>query len=244
MPVLTSAGKRARDFTLQVPLLTASNEPLGYNNRITVLPRYTSGTTAQNKTFSASSDYADSSNHNTSGSGWSYDLKVDWNSSGGAWYNYTYDTNSGRRGSSSSPSNLTSLNDSGTYISLYLDIGVGDGPHPGIGTNYAHFSILYNQAGAYHALVHTASPTPNYTQARTFPDHGNHNWKISGQHYGAHQYRQFFCLADVQTWGNNATSYLRIINHGGGGNSTSKLTIAGGALLIHGRAGSSSGAEQ
>lgn len=243
MAIILATGKKQRDIQLQVPLLDQSNNPIGWQNRIAVLPRYTDSSTAHSKTFSSSGDYADSSNHNTSGSGWSYDLKVDWNSSGAAWYNYTYDTNSGRRGSSGSPNNGTSLNDYGLYVSLYLDIGVGDGPHPGLGTNYAHFCILYNQAGAYQALQYTNSPTPNYTEARTFPDHGYHNWKISGQHYGAHQYRQYFCLADVQSWGGSATSYLRIINHGGGANSKSKLTIAGGALIIHGMAGANSGAD-
>lgn len=245
MGILTSAAKNKRDFQIQVPLLTASGEPIGWENRITILPRYTDSSTAHTKTFTAAGDYADSSNHNVSGSGWSYDIKVDWNSSGSGWYNYTYDTGSGRRGSSSSPSNGTSLFDYGAFVSLYLDMGIGDGPHPGVGTNYCHMSVLYNQAGAYNQLQYTASPTPDYTQARTFPDHstGAQNIKLSGQHYGAHQYRQYFCLADVQSWGGAGTSYLRFINHGGGGNSTSKLVIAGGALIIHGVSGASSGAD-
>jgi len=243
--ILTSAAKNKRDFQLQVPLLTASGDPLGWENKVVLVPRYTDSSTAHSKTFTASGDYTDPSNHNVSGSGWSYDIKVDWNSSGAAWYNYTYDTGSGRRGSSGSPSNGTSLNDYGTYVSLYLDLGIGDGPHPGVGTNYCHMSVLYNQAGAYHALYYTASPTPDYTQARTFPDHSSaaQNIKLSGQHYGAHQYRQYFCLADVQSWGGSGTSYLRFINHGGAGSSNSKLVIAGGALIIHGMSGANSGAD-
>lgn len=245
MGILTSAAKNKRDIQIQVPILDQNNDIINYQNRVTVLPRYTDYSTAHSKTFSAAGDYTDPSNHNVSGSGWSYDIKVDWNSSGAAWYNYTYDTNSGRRGSSSTPNNGTSLNDYGTYVSLYMDLGVGDGPHPGVGTNYTHFSVLYNQAGAYHALYYTGSPTPDYTQARTFPDHssGAQNIKISGQHYGAHQYRQWFCLADVQSWGNHGTSYLRIVNHGGGPNGKSKLTIGGVAFIIHGMSGASSGAD-
>lgn len=245
MGILTSQAKNKRDIQIQIPLLNSSNEIISHHNRHTISPRYTTGTTASTKTFSAASDYADPSNHNTSGSGWSADFKVDVNSSGAAWYNYTYDTGSGRRGSSSSPSNATSLNDYGTYVSLYLDLAIGDGPHPGVGTNYCHMSILYNQAGAYHQLYYTGSPTPNYTQARTFPDHstGNQNIKLSGQNYGAHQYRQWFCLADVQNWGGAGTSYFRIINHGGGAASKSKLIVAGAALIIHGMTGANSGAD-
>lgn len=246
MAILSNKNTRQRDFALQVPLMTSNNEPLGWQNRIALIPRYTDSSTAHTKVFTAASDYADPNNHDVSGAGWSCDIKVDWNSSGSSWYNYTYDTLSGRRGSSDAPNNGTALQDSGVYVSLYLDLAIGDGPHPGVGTNYCHMSVLYNQAGAHHQLYYTGIPTPDYTHARTFPDHslGAQNIKLSGQNYGAHQYRQYFCLADTQSWGGAGTSFLRFINHGGGSHSTSKLTIAGGAILIHGRGGANIGADQ
>lgn len=243
MGLLLSTGKNKKDFVIDVPLLDQSNNPVGQHNPISIMPRYTDSSTAHSKTFSASGDYADSSNHNSSGSGWSYDFKVDMNSSGGAWYNYTYDTNSGRRGSSSTPSHGTSLNDFGSYVSLYADIAVGDGPHPGVGTNYAHIALIHNAAGAYFQYQYTSPPPVNYTHARTWPDTGHHNIKIAGQNYGSHAYRQWFCLADMQSWAANNMNTLRIINWGGGASSKSRIEIHGIKLLIHGMTGANSGAD-
>jgi hypothetical protein len=244
MAIKGGADKNLRDFTLQVPLLDQGNAPIGHHNPIILEPRYTDGSTAANKTFTADGDYADASNHNSKTTGWSYDLKLDWANSGQEWYNYTYDTNSGRRGSSSSPSNATSLDDYGNYISLYMDLAIGTGPHPGVGTAYAHMAILQDAAGGYFAYQYTAPPPVNYTQARTFPDQGHHNIKLAGQNYGEHHYRQWFCLADVQSWTASNAGTLRFINWGGGSITYSRVTIRGGAFLIHGKAGASSGADQ
>ena len=124
MAILSNKNTRQRDFALQVPLMTSNNEPLGWQNRIALIPRYTDSSTAHTKVFTAASDYADPNNHDVSGAGWSCDIKVDWNSSGSSWYNYTYDTLSGRRGSSDAPNNGTALQDSGVYVSLYLDLAI------------------------------------------------------------------------------------------------------------------------
>lgn len=243
MSVLTGTGKRLRDFTLQIPILDQSNNPVGRHNPITLVPRYTDSSTAHTKTFTAAGDYADSSSHNVSGSGWSYDFKVDWPGPG-AWYNYTYQTTHGQRGSSGSPNNGTSLGDYGAYMSVYADLAIGSSPHPGIGTSYAHMSILYNQHGAYFPLQYTSPPPVDYTQARTWPEQSSagQNFKVAGQKYSTtHDYRQWFCLGDVQTWYGNSTSYLRFINWGGNSNST--VGIYGLTILIHGVAGASSGAD-
>jgi len=241
MPILTGAGKRNRDFTIQIPLTDQSGNVVQRSNPIILAPRYTDSSTAHTKTFTGSGDYADPSYHNVSGSGWSYDFIFQW-PGGGGWYNYTYDTNSGRRGGSSTPSNSTALNDYGVRMSLYADLAIGNSPHPAVGTSYAHMAILHNQHGAYFSLQYTSPPPVDYTHARTWPDEGYHNMKLSGQKYGAsHDYRQWFCLADCQVRGDNSTSFLRFINWGGDSNST--VGIYGLTLLMHGITGASSSSE-
>jgi len=245
MPVRSGSNKEYTDFQLLIPLCDTSGNVVTWDNYVEIEPRYTDGTTAPSKTFSSSGDYADPTNHDVSGSGWSYDFRLNYmNPGGNAWYNYTYDTNSGRRGNSSTPDNGTSLQDFGEYASLYLDMHIGTSPHPGTGTSYAHISILHNQFGAYYAYQYTSPPPVNYTQARTsFPVNAasGQNIKVAGQNYGR-AYSQNFCIADIQAWGWNNVRTLRFINHGGGAASTSRVTITGGQLIIHGKTGASSGA--
>lgn len=245
MAILTSSGKKFRDVQIQVPCLDQSGNEINNANQIILEPRYTDGTTAASKTFTAAGDYADPSNHNNASTGWSYDVRLDWMNSGNAWFNYTYDTNSGRRGTSGAPSRGTALNDYGNYVSLYVDFAVGSSPHPTIGSSYAHIAVITNNWGAHHHNVYTGSPTPDYTHARTFPEYGTgqQNIKIAGQNYGSHYYRQWYCLADMQSYSSANVSYLRFINHGGGASSVSRVRICGVAFIIHGMAGANSGAD-
>lgn len=241
MAILTFAGKKLRDFSIQVPVLDQSNNVVGLHNRVTLVPRYTDGSTAHTKTFTASDDYADSSYHNSSGSGWSYDFKINWPINGGVWYNYTYDTNSGRRGSANSPSNSTALNDYGTYLSLYLDLAIGQAPHPGVGSSYAHITMLSNQHGAHHQFI-LGGPVADYTLPNLFPSGTSHNTKVSGQNYGNHQYRQWFCWCDTVSEARANADILRIINWGGGTAASSQVQVAGIGLILHGMGGANSGA--
>tara|TARA_Y100000004_G_C8841440_1_gene380689 strand:+ start:115 stop:858 length:744 start_codon:yes stop_codon:yes gene_type:complete len=246
MPLRASTGKQLRDFNLVSPLCDAQGNVVSKQNKITIMPRYTSGTTASTKTFSASSDYSDSSNHNVSGSGWSYDFKMDEMCiAPGGWYNYTYDTNSGRRGSSSSPNNGTMLNDHGNCMSLYMEIHVGNAPHPGVGNAYAHIALIINQFGAYHQYHH-GGPSAVYTTPRTlFDAHTGAatNTKISGQNYGTQHYRQIFSLGEMQNASQAGCDTLRFINWGGGASSVSQCVVTGGQFIIHGRGGSNTGAD-
>ena len=246
MAIKASTDKEFRDFNLVSQLCDISGNPVTWANPIFILPRYTNGSTAHTKTFSAAADYADGTNHNVSSSGWSYDFEmIEMPPTPGAWYNYTYDTNGGRRGSSSSPSNGTPLNDYGSMMSLYMDIHVGDGPHPGVGTNYAHIALLVNQYGAHHQYQYSGASV-NYTQARTVFENasGNQNIKISGQNYSSRFYSQIFCLGNFQSASFSGGRFLRLINHGGGASNRSRVTVTGGQLIIHGRTGTSSATDR
>ena len=72
----SGGNKTASTFALPSYLCDAAYNRLTYNNRIVVLPRYTDNSTAASKTFTSAGDYADPTNHNSSGVGWSYDFKV------------------------------------------------------------------------------------------------------------------------------------------------------------------------
>ena len=123
MPLRTSTGKTLRSFNLVSQLCDVNGNPVTWTNPVEIMPRYTDSSTAHSKTFSAAGDYSDPTNHNTSGSGWSYDFEiVQMPPTPSPWYNYTYDTGGGRRGSSSSPNNGTALNDHGAHMSLYMDM--------------------------------------------------------------------------------------------------------------------------
>ncbi len=245
MPLRTSTGKTLRSFNLVSQLCDTSGNPVTWDNKVVIMPRYTDSSTAHSKTFSVSGDYSDSSYHNTSSSGWSYDFRwVQMPPTPSSWYNYTYDEGGGRRGSSSSPNNNTALNDHGAHMSLYMDLHIGDGPHPGTGTNYAHVAMLVNQYGAHHQYQYSGA-TVDYTQARTYWEHssGNQNIKVSGQNYSSSYYSQIFCMGDLQTASYSGGRFLRFINWGGGANNKSKVTVCGGQLIIHGRNGSNSNSD-
>ena len=243
MGIKSNQDKHFQDFNLVSQLCDTSGNPVTWDNRVEIMPRYTSGTTAHTKTFSAAGDYSDASNHNTSGSGWSYDFRmVQMPPTPSPWYNYTYDTNSGRR---SGPTNATALNDHGSTMSLYMDIHVGDGPHPGIGTNYAHIALLTQQYGAHHQYQYSGASV-NYTQARTIFEFtsGNQNVKISGQNYGTRLYSQIFCMGERQSANYSGGRFLRLINWGGAVSQFSRVTVTGGQLIIHGRSGNSSSTDR
>jgi len=238
----SGGNKSASQFALPSFLCDNAYNRLTWNNRIVVLPRYTDNSTAASKTFTSAGDYADPTNHNSSGQGWSYDFKMgDFAVAPGGWYNYTYNTGSGRRGASSAPSNGTPLNEHGNRVSLFLELHVGDAPHPGVGTNYAHISLLQDGFGAHHAYQFSGAQV-NYSQPRTVFDYSteNQNIKISGQNYGPSYYSQIFCLASFQNYSAANVKTIRMINHGGGPNGKSKVTVAGGCFLMHGHGGKAS----
>lgn len=253
MSIKSNHSKRTQGFNLAVPLRRADGSPLHWvgtssldinstSNRgglVQIEPRYTDGSTAHSKTFTSSSDYADGTNHNTNGSGWSHDFKVwDMPPSPGPWYNYTYDTGGGRRGASNAPDRTTALNAGGYQVSLYMDIHIGEGPHPTVGNQYAHVALLVDAYGAHHHYQYSGASV-DYTQARTIFGHtaGNQNIKLAGQNYGTELYSQIFCLGDFQNWQAANVRNIRFINWGGGAASTSRVTIAGAQLVIHGRTG-------
>ena len=243
MGILSGSGKHLNPFDLQIDLTDQSNEIIKKSNAIKMTPRHTLAATAALEVFDSAGDYSDPSNHNSANTGWSYDLKIPCSPSGGGWYNYTYGDGSGRRGSSSTPSVSTSLNDYGTYASLYMDLAVGENPHPGVGTanGISHIAMLQDAAGAYFGFQYTSPPPVNYTHARTIFDTGNHNIKISGQNYGGgklNNYRQWFCMADRQVWAPNNVGTIRFFNWG-----PNNVYIHAAKLILHGKTGASSGAD-
>lgn len=245
MAILTAAGKKLNPFDMQIDLTDQSNEIIKRSNAIKMTPRYTTASTAEAKVFTASGDYADASNHNSASTGWSYDLKIPCAPSGAAWYNQVYGGGAGRRGTSSTSSNSTSLNDYGVFASLYMDLAVGENPHPGYGASngISHITLIQDGSGAYFQYQYTSPPPVNYTHARTIFDTSTdaQNIKISGQNYGGakvHNYRQWFCIADRQSWGVQNVQNIRFINWG-----PNNVYIHAAKLIIHGMTGASSGAD-
>jgi hypothetical protein len=253
MAILSNHSKRHQGFSLTVPLRRSDGSPCHWvgtnsmdvsstNNRggvVQIEPRYTDDSTAASKTFTAASDYADASNHNNNGVGWSHDFKIwDMPPAPNPWYNYTYDTGGGRRGTGSAPDRGTALADAGYQVSLYVDMHIGEGPHPTVGNQYAHIALLVDAYGAHHHYQYSGA-SANYTQARTIFEHsaGNQNIKVAGQNYGSEYYSQIFCLGDFQNWQAANVRNLRFINWGGGNTSASRVTIAGIQLVIHGKTG-------
>ena len=156
MAILNSTGRRHFPFGLQIDLADQSGTVISRDNAIKMTPRSTTASTSAAYVFDSSDDYADASNHNSSTTGWSYDMKIGCAPAATPWYNQVYGGGAGRRGSSSSSSNATSLNDYGNYASLYMDLGVGEHPHPGYGgaNGISHIAMLQNAAGAYLSLIH------------------------------------------------------------------------------------------
>ena len=68
----------------------------------------------------------------------------------------------------------------------------------------------------------------------------NQNIKIAGQNYSSRLYSQIHCMGNFQTASYSGGRFLRLINHGGGAANKSRITVAGGQLIIHGRTGTSS----
>ena len=126
-----------------------------------------------------------------------------------------------------------------------MDIHVGDGPHPGVGTNYAHIALLTQQYGAHHQYQYSGASV-NYTQARTIFEHtsANQNVKIAGQNYGGRLYSQIFCMGEMQSASYSGGRFLRLINWGGGPSNKSRLTVTGAQLIIHGKSGNSSSTDR
>ena len=245
MGVLSGSGKHLNPFDLQIDLCDQSGTILTRNNNIKMTPRSTNASTSAGYGFGDAGDYADPSNHNSSTTGWSYDLKMPCAPSGGPWYNHIYGGGSGRRGSASSSSNGTSLSDYGTFASLYMDLAVGENPHPGVGgaNGISHIAMIHDASGAYFGFQYTSPPPVNYAHARTLFDTSTdaHNIKISGQGYGggaAHLYRQWFCFGDRQSWAGHNIQNIRFINWG-----PNNVYIHSAKLIIHGKTGASSGAD-
>ena len=70
------------------------------------------------------------------------------------------------------------------------------------------------------------------------------NVKIAGQNYGTRLYSQIFCMGERQSASYSGGRFMRLINHGGGASGTSRLTVTGGQLIIHGRSGNNSGTDR
>ena len=149
MAILSGSGKHLNPFDLQIDLCDQNNVMITRANAIKMTPRSSTASTSAGYGFGDAGDYADSSNHNSSTTGWSYDLKMPCAPSGAAWYNQVYGGGSGRRGTTSTSSHSTSLNDYGTFASLYMDLAVGENPHPGYGSanGIAHIALLNDAAG-------------------------------------------------------------------------------------------------
>jgi hypothetical protein len=231
MSVLTSAGKPKYDFSIQIDLTStvATFSPTG-SSTVYINPRYTNQSTADAFTWSSSGDYAPAA---AAGGNAYYDFWCAHTPAQGNWYNYTYDTNAGRRGSSGSPDNGTPISDRGR-ASLWADISVANAPHPGVGVAQTNLAIIMGGYGAYNFWDYGGPPSDPSSPRVLFDDSGFRNFKISGQNYGNIQYNQWFCLGHYQNSGMNNVRTIRVINIGG-----QVIGIKSLILLLHGVGGMS-----
>jgi len=229
MGILTNQGLPLEGFQIQATLVNRA-APM---TPVLIWPKY-NNSTANTKTFSSAGDY--SPNAAAGGGNLAYaDLTLSNYTHTVSWYNRVHDNDAGRR--SGTDTGISDLN----RASIYAQIQVGDYPHPGVGASKTHLSMLYNQAGAHHALITTGSPTPNYAQPRVLG--GNisafENFEISGQGYSQGAYGGWYCLAHYIPHLTGSSHYIRVINWGGMADSRSKIVINGFVVLLHGETGQS-----
>ena len=213
---------------IPIPIVQHGSATIG---TITLNPRW-NDTNADNFTFDSSDDYAPTA---AAGGSAYVDLVLPMFPHHTSWYNYTHDSNLGRR-----DNNGTAISDI-ARVSLWAQLGVGDSPHPGVGYSYTRLAMLKNAAGAYHSFIRTGSPTPNYTEPRTL-DNGNSinsfaNFKVSGQYYAGGAYGGWYCLANHVGGLFESSDTLRIINLGGNTDARSRLRIIDLVYIIHGKLG-------
>ena len=229
MAILTSTGLPLESMQLQVTMVNRT-PPV---TPVTIYPRY-NNSTANTKTFSASGDYAPAAA--VGGGNLAYhDFNLTNYCHTTNWYNYVHDNDAGRRNGTETA--ISDIN----RASIYAQIQVGDYPHPGVGASKTRLAMLYNQAGAYHALITTGSATPNYAEPRVLG--GNtaafENFQVSGQNYSQGSYGAWYCLANYIPNIVGSTHYIRIINLGGDVDARSKVIFNGLIIVLHGENGQS-----
>ena len=206
--------------------------PCRRSNYPNISPRYTSGTTAENFTFGDSGDYSPSGNY--------VDLDLQWPGNS-PWYARNFG-----QGGISNQLNHTGDNVNGDDaatpfsqrygVSVWMDLRVGNGPHPGYGTAKTYIAILRNANGAHHggSFWNGNASGPFYNSPRSMID-GFERVAVSGDNYGTGNYRGWCCLAQFQnaTMPMNATT-LRLINLGGPNNSSGlDLKVQGFKMIYH-----------
>lgn len=224
MGIRSSANLPIDDFT--IPIWMVQNHSIV--SPITLYPRWRDST-ADSFTFSQAGDY-----NPTAAAGGNAYVDIYFTSYPGIspWYNDVYDNLVGRRSGGGN-----SLNDV-TRTSLWVNMDVGDSPHPSPADHAStRLAMLINQAGAYHSLMTTNSPTPNYSEPRLLCDStAFQNFRVSGQNYSGN-YHSWRCLYHYQPWQSNGAQYIRLINLGGKSDSQSLIVIRAMVLLMHGRTG-------
>lgn len=227
MGVLSSSGLPIQSTNLQVNLVQHSSTVVG---TITLNPRW-NDSTADSFSFSSSGDYAPAA---AGGGNAYYDIDLPMFTHTTNWYNYTHDSNVGRRLNSSATA-ISDIN----RASIWAQLGVGDNPHPGYDYSYTRLAILKNHPGAYHQYQTTGVPTPNYSEPRTLRDGDLSfaNFKVSGQYYASGAYGGWYCLANYISNICNTATTIRIINLGGNTDARSRLRIIDLVMILHGRLG-------
>ena len=228
MGVLSSAGLPMGFMQIPIPIVQHSANNVG---TITINPRY-NDSTADTKLFTSSGDYTPTA---ASGGSAYVDIALPMFPHHSSWYNYTHDSNYGRRNN-----NGTAISDI-SRVSLWAQLGVGDSPHPGYDYSYTRVAMLCNAAGAYHSFIETGSPTPNYGEPRTLGGYGLNsfaNFKVSGQFYAGGAYGGWYCLANHVGGLFQNSDTLRIINLGGNTDARSRLRVINLVYIIHGKLGS------
>jgi len=227
MPILSSAGLPILGVTLPIFLQENTNPIAG---AIAIKPRY-NDSTADTFTFTVSGDYAPAA---ATGGNAYYDFPYSCYPNQSGWYSDVYDNLAGRR--SGMGSSFGDLN----RISLWINLSVGDSPHPSP-TDYSstRLAILQNSVGDYHSLQSTSNPTPNYSEPRCFLNNvaAFQNFRVSGQEYSGGAYHAWRCLAHWQTFNFGSSTFIRIISLGGFADSRSTIRIRGLVLLVHGKTG-------
>lgn len=206
--------------------------PCRRSNYPSIGPRYTSGTTAENFTFGNAGDYSPSGNY--------VDLDLQWPSNA-PWYSRIHG-----QGGTTNQLNHTGDNNHGDSahtplvqrkgVSVWMDLRVGNNPHPGHGTAKTYIAILRNSNGSHQggAFWEAPSNVATYTSPRSMFS-GFERVGVSADNYGNGNYRGWTCLAQYQ----NAeipmqTTTLRVINIGGPNNSVGlDLKIQGFKLIYH-----------
>lgn len=209
-----------------------SGGPCRRSNYPSINARYTSGTSAQNFVFNDSGDY--------SPSGCYVDLDLQWPGNA-AWYGRNFG-----QGGISNQLNHSGDNADGDSahtplqhrrgVSVWMDLRVGNNPHPGYSVTKTYIAILRNANGAHQggSFWNANAGGAIYTSPRSMFD-GCERIAVNGDNYGTGLYRGWSCIAQYQNAEvpMNATT-LRVINLGGPNNSVGlQVKIQGFKLIYH-----------